>query len=170
MLAGVHVRLDEELLRAQLGGAVQVHGAHRLVGTQRECSGHARIEADLGDVLGAEDVGLDRLERVVLADRHVFQGGRVDDHIGALDGAAQPIPIAHVADEEAKPRVVELPLHVGLLQLVAAEDADGRGIPLLERGTREMLAEGAGAPRQQDGPALEMIHSRSSFSARMPPG
>ena len=122
---------------------------------------------DLGDVLGAEDVGLDRLERVVLADRHVLQRGGVDDHVGALDGATQPVAIADVTDEEAEPRVVELPLHLGLLELVAAEDADGGRIPLRERGAREMLAERARAPGQQDGPPLEMIHSRSSFGARM---
>ena len=62
----------------------------------------------LSDVLGAEDVRLDRLERVVLADRHLLERGRVDDDVDALDGAAKPVAVADVADEEPEPRVVEL--------------------------------------------------------------
>ena len=102
---------------------------------------HACVEADLGDVLGAEDVGLDRLEGVVLADGHVLERRGVDDHVSTLDGAPQPVAIANVTDEEAQPRIVELALHLRLLELVAAEDADGAGAPFRERGAREVLAE-----------------------------
>ena len=97
---------------------------------------------------------------------HVLQRGGVDDDVSALDGTAQAVAVADVADEEAQPRIVELALHLRLLELIAAEDADGRRVPLRERGAREVLAEGARASGQQDGPALEMVHSRSSFDAR----
>ena len=76
-------------------------------------------------LVAADDVGLDRLDRVVFAGRHLLQRGGVDDDIDAVKGALEPIAIAHVADEVAHRRVPPIGKHLPhlvLLQLVAAED------------------------------------------------
>src|SRR5690606_27754471 len=53
--AGVGVPLDEELVAYQFGRAVEVHGATRLVRTQRHDTLDSAIDARVDDVLGALD-------------------------------------------------------------------------------------------------------------------
>ena len=64
--------------------------------------------------------------------------------------AVQAVLIANVADEEPHPRVGELARHLGLLQLIAAEYRHGADVFLLENAADEGLAEGAGAPSDQN--------------------
>src|SRR5712692_6873539 len=80
------------------------------------------------DGLRPEDIGLDRLERVVLACRHLLHCRCVDDDVDVgLEGALEALLIAYVSDEERESRVAELELHVVLLQLVAAQHDDALG-------------------------------------------
>src|SRR4029077_2441625 len=133
--------------------------AHGFVGTERHGARHTRVYAGLGDVLRAEDVRLDRLERVVLADGHVFERRGMNDHVGASDRAAQPLAVADVADEKAKALIVDLSLHLGLLELVTAEYPDRSWIPLRKGGAGEMLTERTCSSCHQDGSPLEIAHS-----------
>ena len=59
------------------------------------------------DVLGADDVRLDGLERVVLARGHLLERGGVDDHVDAARGDAQAVAVAHVAEQQRSAVVVE---------------------------------------------------------------
>src|ERR1700688_4431032 len=107
MSPGVHVGLHEELLSTELGCAVQIGRAHCLVRTERYRARHMCVNARFGDVLRAEDVRLDRFERVVLAYRNVFERSGVYDNVGASDGPTQPIAIADIADEETETLIIE---------------------------------------------------------------
>ena len=53
------------------------------------------------DVLRPDDVGLGRLERVVLAGLDVLEGGAVEDDVDPLDRPVEPVAVADVADQEA---------------------------------------------------------------------
>ncbi len=106
---------------------------------------------------------LHRLEWVVLARGHLLDRSRMNYDVDILHGAPQPLLVADVADEEPQPLVAELPLHLRLLQLVTAEYADRLGIPARQCGARELVTEGTRSPGQQDGPPLEVVHSRSSI-------
>ncbi len=59
-------------------------------------------QAGVDDVLGADDVGLGRLERVVLARLDVLERGAVEDDVDALRRPQQPVAVADVADQEAQ--------------------------------------------------------------------
>ena len=76
---GVGVGLVDDLLRGELRRAVEVDRVDGLVGRQVDGGRHVVLDRRGDDVLGAEDVRAHRLERVVLADRNVLEGGRVDD-------------------------------------------------------------------------------------------
>ena len=111
----------------------------------------ARVDRRADDVLRADDVRLDALERVVLRGVDLLHRGGVDDHVDAVESAAQPRLVADVADEVAQPVVVEQLAHLVLLQLVAAEDDDALRVPLGERVPQERAAEGPGGAGDQDG-------------------
>ena len=85
---------------------------------------HAGIDRSVDDVLCSGDIGLHRLERVVLGGDDLLHRGGMDDDIGSLSGAQQSLRIPDVADEVAEPVPVEALLHLGLLEFVAREDAD----------------------------------------------
>ncbi len=71
----------------------------------------------------AVHVGLDALHRVVFGGGHLLQRGGVDDDSRTPACAAQPLGVAHVADEVAQATgSVKLLLHLVLLQLVARVD------------------------------------------------
>src|SRR6266545_299019 len=147
----VHVPLHEELLRAELGGAVEIEGATGLVGTHADYPLDPLVDGGVDHVLGAEHVGLDGLERVVLAGGDLLQRRRVEHDVHAVHGAQEPLAVAHVADEEAQRRIAEARHHLRLLQLVAAEDAQPpRPVPG-EHDLHELVAEGSGAARDEDG-------------------
>ena len=99
---------------------------------------------------------LHRLERVVLARRHLLHGRGVDDDVGALGGPGHPRPVADVADEVAQLAVAEAGPHLGLLQLVAGVDADDDVVPPAGDRGHEGVAERAGAAGEQDGRAGEV--------------
>src|SRR5439155_19082478 len=95
-------------------------------------------------------------ERVVLARGHLLQRRRVDDHVDAARREREPVEAADVAEEEAQARIVQLLLQLVLLQLVAAVDADGRRLMLIEQRPDECGAERPGAARDEDDLSLQL--------------
>nr|GFD39433.1 hypothetical protein [Tanacetum cinerariifolium] len=75
-------------------------------------------------------------------------------------GAVQALGIAHIADEEADGRVLamrKLLAHLVLFQLIAREyDNPPHLRILLEYGANKLLAEGAGAARDEQRLAVEV--------------
>src|SRR3546814_4375579 len=71
----------EDLVGSQLAGAVEIDRACRLVGRQRDNLAHLVVERGPHHLLGADHVGLDALEGIVLCRRHLLQGGRVVDDV-----------------------------------------------------------------------------------------
>ena len=115
----ISVALDDDLLRAQLGRPVQVHRVDCFVGRQGEHSCHAALDGGVHDVLRAQDVGLDGLERVVLAHWHVLQRRGVDDDVRSARRPHEAGPVPDVADEVAHPTVLKLLTKLYLLQFVS---------------------------------------------------
>jgi hypothetical protein len=145
---------NEQLIRTELGGPVQIDRRRRFVGAERHDLLDPLVQRRLNHILGAQDVGLDRLERIVLGRRHLFQGRGVDHQIDSLHGAAEPVPIAHVADEVPHLGVlfqrIHL-LHFELLELVAGIDNYPPHVRvLLKQDLHHLLSEGAGPARDQD--------------------
>ncbi len=158
---GVGVALDDDLLLAELGGAVEVDRVHGLVGRQGHDLPDAGIDGAVHDVLSAEHVGLHGLEGVVLTGRHLLHGRGVDDHVDALAGPGHAGPVADVAEHVADLHVAEAGLHLRLLQLVAGVDPNGHVVVVGEQPLHEGVAERAGAAREQDGLTGE-VHVRPS--------
>src|SRR5262249_13433050 len=106
-----------------------------------------------------DDVGLDELERVVLGRRHLLQRRGVDDVVNPLEGALEPILVAHVAQEEAQDLALgaELLRHGELLELVAAEDDDPPWGGVLQQQAGQLVAERPGAAGDEDGLAAEEL-------------
>src|SRR6185436_17887848 len=99
---------DEQLVRAQLGGTVQVDGRRRLVRRQRDDALDMTVEAGVDQILRAEDVGLDELERVVLRCRHLLERRGVHHDVDAFERAPQPRLVADVAEKVTDGRIVAL--------------------------------------------------------------
>lgn len=145
---GIRVGGDEELVRSQLGGAVEIDRIDSLVRGQGHNARHSAVDGGVADVLGSVDVGLDRLEGVVLADRHMLQRRSVDDVIHPVEGPKQPVLVPYVPDKIPHTVVVflvRLP-HDILLVLVPGIDDNLLRIEGLENPGREPLPEGAGTP------------------------
>ena len=97
----------------------------------------------------------DGLDGVVLACRHLLEGGGVDDVVDARARAAQPGLVAHVADEESQLGVVvgagllaerdKFVAHDELLVLVARVDDDLLGVVVLEHVAGERVPERPGS-------------------------
>ena len=170
----VGVTLDEELLGTQLRRAVEIDGVRCLVGTERKYAldlavdrgtqagdGQSLVGADhdhapdalvdgrVDDVLGADHVGLNRFERIVLAGWNLLERGRVEHDVHAVHRPLEPWLVPHVADEESQRGVVEARDHLGLLQLVAAEHDQPPRTILAEHDLHELVAERTGAPGDQ---------------------
>ena len=154
--AAVGVGRDEQLVGAQLARAVQIDRVGRLVGAERDDLRHARVERGVDDVLRANHVRLDELERVVFGRGHLLERRRVNDDVDALERAPEAVAIAHVAEKETQARIVrEPPRHLALLHLVAAEHDEPLRVRVLQRDRHELLAERSGATGDEHGLAGE---------------
>src|ERR1022692_205236 len=142
----IGIRLYEQFLGDELGGAVQIDGVDGLVGAQRQDSLHAVVQRSFDDVLRAVDVGLDGFDGVRLARGYLLQRRRVDDHIDSHHGTPQAVQIAHVADEIAETGIVESTHpHFVLFQFVAAKDDQALRIVLAKEDLRALPSERPGA-------------------------
>src|SRR5262249_20608824 len=96
--------------------------------------------------------------RVVLGDRDLLEGGGVDHHVHALEGSAQALAIADVAEKEAQRGMLADDLaHLGLLELVAREDDQPPRAMAREHPLDEAPSERARASRDEHGPIGEKV-------------
>lgn len=72
ILAGDVVGCDEQLVRGQLGGAIQVDGVGGLVGGEGDHLLDLIEQGGLNDVLGPVDIGLDALHGVIFGGWHLL--------------------------------------------------------------------------------------------------
>jgi hypothetical protein len=159
----VGVSLDHDLLGAELGGPVEVHRIHGLVGGEGHDLFHAAVDARIDDVLCAQDVGLDGLEGVVLGGGNLFQRRGVYDKMDAPHGAVDAISIPDVAQQEAQPVIPEFRAHLALFQLVPGEDAEGPERVILHEAPGECPSEGTGASGEKNDLVLEAVLHHASL-------
>ena len=69
---GIGICRDEKLIAHQLRAAVKVHGIYRLIRGKRHYLLYAAIQRCIDHVLGAVDIGFDRLCRIVFTGRYLF--------------------------------------------------------------------------------------------------
>ncbi len=110
---GVGEALDHELAHA-LGGAHDVGRVDGLVGRHQDKPLDAVRGVRDGGLVGAEDVVLDGLLRVVLHQRHMLVGRRVEDDVGAVarEGARELVLVAHASDHDREVDRRILPGHL----------------------------------------------------------
>src|SRR5678816_3904327 len=93
----------------------------------------------------------DGLERIVFAGRHLFERGGVYHQIhGSLEGSPEAPRVPDIADEEAQPRIGVLTAHLGLLQLVPAEDDEPARVVAAEGDLDELSPERSGPARNEN--------------------
>ena len=122
--AGQVVGGDENLVRGQLGGAVEVDRVGGLVGRQRHDALDAAPQAGADHIFCAEHIGADAFEGIVFGGGDLLHGGGMDHEVHAVQRQFQPVPVAHVADEIADEGIFfvrEFLLHLELLEFVAAK-------------------------------------------------
>jgi hypothetical protein len=109
----------------ELGRAVEVDRVDRLVGRERDDVAARRVDRGVDDVLRPR-CWSDRLERVVLARRHLL-------HRAAWTITSTPRARTSARESRTSPMKKrsgprrEARWHLGLLELVAAEDTDAAG-------------------------------------------
>lgn len=158
-LAGAIVDLLAKALDVHLCGTLagthDVGGVDRLVCGDHEHLFHVVLEAEVGDVAGADDVDEDALAGVFLHEWDVLVGGGVEDNLGAvlLKDVADAVLDADVTDDGDEVEVRE-----GLLKVEAEvverclgvvekdELADAEGGDLGD----QLGADAAGSPGDED--------------------
>ena len=153
----------DDVLHHGFGDAHGVDGVGGLVGGQAHDPLHPRVDGGVEHVVGALDVGLDRLHREEFAARHLLERRRVEDVVHPGHGVGHRARIAHVADVKfdlsgavGVPRL-QLVAQVVLLLLVAREDADLTDVGV-EKVPQHGVAEGAGAAGDEQRCAAECVH------------
>ena len=120
-------RLNGELRHA-LGGAHHAHRLHRLVGGDE----HERLSAPavggFGQDLRAQNVGLDRLQRIPLHHRDVLVGGGMEHDVGTpgREGLLDSRRVPDVPEDRVQ-------LEVGVALLEFALDVEQAPLVLLEQ-------------------------------------
>src|SRR5688572_748 len=143
------IPLQEQALLNRLRHAHHIDRLARLVGGNSDDRLYRQAQLFDGthDILGSRDVGHHRLVGRVLARRHLFERGSVDDDIHAPHGGRDGMEIPYVADLERQQLIgvavddlvsgdlpmLELEPQIVLLRLVAREHDDLRGPPELAR-------------------------------------
>ena len=81
----------------------------------------------------------------------------MNDEIDALHGGAQALAIPHIADEIAHGGLIELLLHLVLLQLVARIDHETARLEIPQQITDPFASERTGAASDQDGLVVKHV-------------
>ena len=164
--AGLGQGLDLQLAQP-LGGPHDVGGVDRLVGGDQDAVAAAELLRQTADDPGAQHVVLHGLTGVVLHERHVLVGRRVEDDLGPvpLEAVADDALVGHRADDdrERHPQLGRLGLHlveqlVGRV-LVDVED-DDLARPGLDELTDQLRADGATTAGDQDDLVAHVPHPR----------
>ena len=123
LLAGVGVGLHEHFFRAKFCCAIKIDRVHGFIGAQRQNPLHAPIDGCVDHVAPADDVGLNRLKRIVFAGWHLLESCRMNNHADPGKRALQTLRIAHITDEIAQRWVVEsCRSHIVLFEFVPAKN------------------------------------------------
>ena len=158
MRAGVGIAGDEELVRSELGSAVEIDRAARLVGGKRHRAFHFLIDARVDQVHRAVDVRFHALERVVFGRRHDLRCRGMHHVLDAIERAVQALLVAYIADEEAHARVGAVGLrHLPLLHLVARVDDQPARLEAGEGHRQERVAEGPRPSGHEYGCAVQHL-------------
>lgn len=147
----------EQLVGAELGGAIEVDRVGGLVGGEGDHLLDPVVEGRLDDVFGAPDVGLDALHGVVFGGRHLLEGGGMNHEVHAVHGHVEALGIPYVTDEIAHAGVIETLLHLELLEFITGVDDQPAWRVEGEDSLDELLAKGAGSPGDQDRFAVEHV-------------
>jgi hypothetical protein len=110
---------DEYLVGDQLACAVEIERTASLVRRKRYYLLYPAIQRGTYDVVGAVDVGMNALHRVVFRDRHMLERRRMHDDIRLPHRHLQSREIPDVSDIETHARIVVAPRHHHLLVLIA---------------------------------------------------
>ena len=115
---------DGDLLHEGLGHTHRVDRVGGLVRGEDDDILHPVRNRALNDIVRADDIGIDGLEREELATRHLLQGRRREDVVHALHDAINRLPVTHIADVELDVRRLQLVPHIVLLLLITGENTD----------------------------------------------
>ena len=133
----------DNVLHHGLGDAHGIDGIGCLVGGQADHTLHTCINGGVEDVVGTDDVGLNRLHGEELAGGDLLQGSGVEDVVHAGHGVLDGLGVADITDVELdllgglRVPGLELVAHIVLLLFVPGEDAD-----LLQVRVQEVLQDG----------------------------
>lgn len=165
LMGRLEVRRDEQLVRDELGGTVEVDRSARLVGGECHDSVHARFGRGVHHVLRPQDVGADELRGVGLPGVHLLQGGGVNDVVDAAHRGEESLPVAYVADDPPQPGVVgEVAAGLVLLEFVPRVGHDACWTVVVQDVPDERPAEGAGGPGEHQGGTLERLQNTQLLS------
>ena len=145
-----------DLLHHRLAGAHCVDRIGSLVGGKADCCLHAGVNGLAENVVGAQDVGPDRLQWEKLAGRHLLKGGGMEDKVNAVHRVPDRIPVPDVADIELdfsgvlRIALLEGVAHIVLLLLVAGENTDLADVGF-QKAVQYRVAKGAGTAGDQQG-------------------
>ena len=148
----------EDLVGSELARAVEIDRVAGLVRGKGEHVLHAVAQRGMNHVLGAVDVGVQALERVVFGGGHMLHRGRVHDAVDFAHRHLEAVRVANVADEVADRRIVmqvEALLHFVLLELVARVHDHASRLGPLQYVLDEQVAERTGPARDQHGFVIE---------------
>lgn len=135
---------DDDLLHHRLGDSHGVDRIHRLVGAEGDNSFDAFGYGSVENIFGAENIGLDRFQRIKFTRRDLLQGRSLKDIIDSVHGRQQTVVGAHVADVELDFGIGETDAHIFLLQFVTGKNADLFDLSAKET-AQDGVAEGASA-------------------------
>src|SRR5215469_523293 len=97
LLLALAVRLNKHLLHTELGRAIYIHRADRLIRAERNYAANTPGYGCVNHLLRAQDVRLDGLKRLLFAGWDLFQGGSVHDQSNVSEDFSEPLGISHIS-------------------------------------------------------------------------
>src|SRR3989338_947819 len=157
-IAPVKVCREEELFRHELRDAEHAFGLRRLIGGNTDDMRNTRGAGNFDDILGPDDIGLYRFERIVFAQGDVLERRGVEHDIDSFHGERQSLFVADISDDKADRFGMFRPLQHELVVtiLVAREYADSFRLHTQEL-PHYFRADGTGTSRDQYDLAFEYI-------------
>ena len=155
-------RVQHDPFLDRLGHPHHIDRFDRLVRTDRYNFFHTAVDRAAADILRADDIGADGLERRLFAVRHLCQCGSVKDNLNVSHRFCDAIPDTHIAQHEFEFLAVSVPhSHVVLLHFVPTENAYMLGFVVKEF-PENLIAKAARHTGYQNG--LVADHFRDGLS------